>query len=192
MNKKITIIFSFLLVTIFGLTACGTQKQIVKKENNASEFRRPDFGQPERNPDVVGLVKSVVGNKVTILKIDRPTDEEREARRAEMQKSESTKTSPSIGGASTGMRGMGMGSRSNSDRTEAEMLEIMKDRSTGEEVVTIPVGIRMLKTEISEERKGEPIMSEGTLEDVQKDKMISIWLNKDITDRNIADFVLFR
>ncbi len=199
--KIISYSVAIILISV-TLTACGKQEQITKKENSninngGAEFRRPDFGQPERTPDVMGLVKSVVGNQVTILKIDRGSEEEREARRKEMQESGDTKAAPAIGGAPT-MHGMGMGgmrSGGSSGRSEADMLAMMKDRSTGEMVVTVPVGIRMLKTDPSSvpgERKGSPVLIEGTLEDVKQDKMISIWLNNDIKDRKIADFVLFR
>lgn len=195
MKKTPIFLFIFLSVLI-GLTGCAGKNQIV--QNNQTEvegFRRPDFGQPERNPDIMGLVKSVVGNEVTILKIERPSDEERAAKRSEMEASGETPKAIGInsGSVPTGGRGMGMGGGLKPEGVDnADIIEMMKQRSTGEEVVTIPVGIRMLAPDSTVTDAKEPVMREGTLEDVKADEMISIWLNQDVTDRNIAEFVLFR
>lgn len=51
--------------------------------NNASRF-----GGPERSPDLIGKVKTIVGNKLTVYKVQGDftlTEEERAERRARMQ-----------------------------------------------------------------------------------------------------------
>jgi len=91
------------------------------------------------------------------------------------------------------MMGVGGGmftGRSNGDMTEemrSAMLARMKEMSSGEEVVIVPVGIQMLKMD---KDTGSTINADLT--DISKDSMISIWLNKEITDRQIANFVLIR
>ena len=51
----------------------------------------------------------------------------------------------------------------------------------------IPVGIRMLKPG---EDKEKIEMLEATLEDIDEDKMLQIWLNESAGERKIAEFVL--
>jgi hypothetical protein len=87
-----------------------------------------------------------------------------------------------------GMGGGDRGDRENGD----EMIEMIKERATGKETIIVPVGIKMLKfsSEDTEQRKRE--MIEANLSDIKSDSIITVWLNGDITDRQIADFVLIR
>ena len=187
-------------VVIFGLSACdknqASQNTDVNFENR--EFRRPDFGQPERNADISGLIKSITGNEVAILKIDRP--QRGEGMGGDMQGEEDSdekdteKTPmPSFNGSSGRMPGMGhgmSGARNTDTDAQAAMIERMKEMSTGEEKVLIPVGIKMLKPDTENIEKRE--MIEATLSDIVKDKMIDIWLDQNSGDRNIASFVLIK
>ena len=92
---------------------------------------------------------------------------------------------PSSGaGGGMGM-GMGMGGtqlNTTDDDVDAR-LEMLKSMSTGEEKIIIPVGIKILKNE-------DGVMVEATLNDIVKDKMLLVWTDKDITDKNIANFVI--
>jgi len=201
MRKKIIYFGVFLLVTGF-LSGCSTQKDTESagdENSNVSrdEMRRPDFGQPERNPDLMGIVKSISGNEVTILKIEMPSEEERSARLAEMGVTEdNTEKTPTAIGVGTGVGGgrgmMGGGRPGGGDRSESDMVDMMKSRASGEEKVMIPVGIRMLKSEIGSDSKGTPVMLEASLEDVKQDTILNIWINKDVTDRQLAEFVFVR
>lgn len=199
MKNKIWIIVLFLMM--LSITGCQNNQNnnSAKQENlNKEGFRRPDFGQPEERANMSGLVKDIIGNEVTILKIERPNrntengeDPQKKEQEANSDPSKSTgqanitRTFSGTGG--TGLRG-GMGMRSGtrpemSDENRSAMLERIKSISSGEDKVLIPVGIRMLKFS-----NGEPV--EATLEDVKQDKMLMIWLDESVADRNIAKFVV--
>jgi len=206
MNKKI-IFPAVLLLSAIALAGCSSQANTLEKVSSASSnsnFRRPDFGQPQRQADIRGVVKSSVGNEVTILKIDlkgsRPGSSDLASSSDETKGDEKNTATISLSGqagsASARRSGMGGGfggpgggpeSASTSDR--AAMLAKIKAMSTGEEKVIIPVGIKMLKPLVSE-GKNEPEMVEATLSDVTVDKSITIWLNQNITDKKVAEFVL--
>jgi hypothetical protein len=190
--KKKLIFGSACLGLVLVLSACGTgvsPTQNAKGVGEARPDRRPDFGQPKTQPEVRGVVKSVVGNEVDILKIDQP------------QRATSTATSTASGtgklNLSGGNRGGGMGgfgggrpggegggANSTTDRTA--LLAQIKAMSTGEEKVIIPVGIKMLKAGTEDPRS----MVEANISDVTADKMITIWLDASITDKKVASFVL--
>jgi len=180
-NKNLLVVLFF---SIFLFSACTSS--VAQKNNLSNEFRRPDFGQPERKSDIRGLVKSISGNEITILKIERLAL----GKSGEIGSSETkdaTKAT-SLGQASKRMPGMGGGARfSGYAKDQAAILERMKEMSTGEEKILIPVGIQMLKANPTNQKAG-PI--EATLTDVKKDIMIQVWLDGDVSDRNIAEFVM--
>lgn len=207
MNKKL-----ILGMACFGLvltiSACGTAKTPTVAGNNSSVSRRPDYGQPATQPEIRGLVKSVVGNEVTVLKIDRPQG----ATSTATSTASDTKTpmlslTGGTGGAGAGGRpaggfagggnrpggpaggtgGPGGGTNTATDRTA--MLERMKAMSTGEEKVIIPVGIQMLKADSSNTGK-QRAMVEATISDITADKSLTIWLDASITDKKVASFVM--
>jgi hypothetical protein len=189
--KKIIFLSIFLLSGSILLSGC-TDKTVDSSGDQVrrGDMSRPDFGQPDRPADLRGLVKSVVGNEVTILKIERPQEgEEGEFQRTGDDNGE--ERAASFGGITGGrIPGMGGGIRGGSgggDRDEDAMIEMMKSRSSGEEKILVPVGIQMLAPE-SSEIKAE--MIEANIADIKNDKMIQIWLNEDVNDRNIAEFVL--
>ncbi|MEA3398846.1 MAG: hypothetical protein U9R06_03875 [Patescibacteria group bacterium] len=192
-GKKLFIFLGIFLFAITILTACVGENQN-NKAITRGEFRRPDFGQPDRAPDMMGIVKSIAGNEVVILKIDRPSDEERMVIQEEAGNEATERRSPSLGGSGT-IHGTGrgmIGRTGGGDRTEAERIEMMKSRAVGEDKIMIPVGIRMLKIEIGNVADKTLEVIEATLEDVKQDKILNIWLNKDVTDRQLAEFVFVR
>ena len=69
------------------------------------------------------------------------------------------------------------------------MLERMKEMAASEETVLIPVGIQMLKPD-SESESEKLTMVEASLADIKKDTMLQIWLDENISDREVAKFVL--
>ena len=211
--KKIVVLALFIAIFVFsGCTKEQTQKQDNTVNKDDFAMRRPDFGQPEREVDIRGLVKSIVGNEIIILKIDPSTrfasfdklktgssgqDGEQEG-----EENDKDQKSGSLGIGMTGggrMPGMGRGSRPGSGEVDAgmqtEMLERMKEMSTGEETILIPIGIQMLKPgdndpSASSGQVEKIEMVEATFEDISENKMIQVWLNQDITDRKVAEFVL--
>jgi len=195
--KKIVVLALFIAIFVFsGCTKDQTQNQDNTVNKDDFAMRRPDFGQPEREADTRGLVKAIIGNEITILKIDPLTRFARSGQDGEQEGEENDKDqkSGSLGIGMTGggrMPGMGRGSRPGSGEVDAgmqtEMLERMKEMSTGEETILIPIGIQMLKPSDNIEKIE---MVEATFEDISANKMIQIWLNQDITDRKVAEFVL--
>ena len=176
------------LLLIFVLVGCTGQDSNKQDESDKTLTSRRilDFGQPEEPAGIRGLVKSIIGNEVTILKIARPqvgeNDNMKEYEGDEQKDSSGTQGAvPSFSGHGTGM---GMGARPSSGlRDDDERLAMLKSMSAGEEKVIIPVGIKMLKNEDKE-------MVEAGLDDVKTDQMLMIWTDKTITDRNIANFVI--
>ena len=74
--KKIFLISSLCLALMLLLTGCTNTSQAPAGDNPATNLgkpvqgRMPDFGQPDRPADYRGVVKSIMGNEITILKID--------------------------------------------------------------------------------------------------------------------------
>ena len=196
MKKSLYSLALFLLLTTF-LSGCAINKSN-KSANSNSKDRFPrvlDFGQPERRPDITGLVRTVVGNEVTIIKLERSQDGTGSRNNQESSNENNQNEnvpSLSFGGNSDRMSGSGRmgrpgGGEMDAD-AQAQMLERIKEMSSGEETVIIPVGIQMLKFSTLEENS-EPTMVEASLGDVVTDKMISVWLDEKVVDRKIASFV---
>jgi len=192
-------IFTFILLIIltFSLAGCGKtgSKNVGNGNGGSLEFRRPDFGQPESRPDITGMVKTIIGNEVSVIKFEMPNmDNGQGGEEGGKEEDNGVRINPGAtfgggGGHGVGFGGMGGGrggSQNSGDR--GAFLEMMKEMSTGEEKITIQVGIRMLKFSESEGADREAI--EATLSDIKVDKMISVWLDDSVTDRNLASFVL--
>ena len=177
----------FIFAIVLAISGCSKGEDNNSAAENANRLnRRPDFGQPERPADVSGLVKSITGNEVTIIKMERP---QRPGQTEENSEAGEGRT-PSMGfGAGGGVHSMGRRPSGMDEDSRAAMVERMKEMSTGEETVIIPVGIRMLKPDANSE-PGSVEMLEATLTDITADKMIQIWLDESVTDRKIASFVL--
>jgi hypothetical protein len=194
MNKKL-IFGSACLGLVLVLSACGTQSVNNAAPTDAASGRpdrRPDFGQPKNQPEVRGVVKSVVGNEVVVLKIDQP--QRGTSTPTGTDASTSTRKALSLGGSGSGAGGRGMGGYSGgrpggeiSTTDRATMLEKIKAMSTGEEKVIIPVGIKMLKSSSDATNR---TMVEANISDITADKMITIWLDASVTDKKVASFVL--
>jgi hypothetical protein len=170
------------LLFVFILAGCTGQSNNEPEENNniLRQNRIPGFERPEEKQDFSGIVKTTTGNEVTILKIERPGD----LREENIENDENSKENEPRSSSGFG-RGMGsMGGQLNTGTVDAnERIMMLKNMSTGEEKIIIPVGIKMLKNE-------DGTMVEATLEDVTRDKMLQIWIDKTITDRNIANFII--
>jgi hypothetical protein len=190
--KKVYVLGLFLIAISLFLSACNLSKnQADNLPGKQRKERMPDFGQPESNPDVSGIVKSITGNEVTILKIDFPGSGQKESNSEQDKEKNNTRAiGVSTGGGMRGGPGMMGGGRQNQDEaSKKEMLEKIKEMSTGEETITIPVGIQMLKPDIESEQK-TPQMAEASLSDISLDKMIRVWLDAGVTDKKVASFVM--
>lgn len=214
MKKKL--ILATLLVAMLFLSACASKQANNKNANNNPNSpdsrgrRMPDFGQPDRQADISGLVKSISGNQVTIIKMDWPNRDRNATgtpgnfgnNRNNNQRQNPTNITRGITGGTGGsgggrfMGGPGMGGGPPGEQDEnsrTAMLEQIKKMSTGEITVTIPVGIKMLKPDTAGTDK-QPTMVEATLADITIDKMINIWTdeadNNASSTSKIASFVL--
>ncbi|OGF25962.1 hypothetical protein A2303_01380 [Candidatus Falkowbacteria bacterium RIFOXYB2_FULL_47_14] len=212
MNKFLLFL---LLLSVFALSACsgGTAQTgtLGLDGKGPDDFRRPDFGQPDREPDIRGLVKSITGNEVTILKIERPdlgnaegnNESDAAANPDQPNGDRAFVVSGGTGGGGERRGGGfvmmggpgGAGGAGTTDR--AAMLKQLEAMSTGSETVTIPVGIQMLKPDTANAKdattggRGTNMnMIEASLSDIQAEKMLSIWLDEGVTDRKVASFVL--
>ncbi|MBU4216749.1 hypothetical protein L6270_02915 [Candidatus Parcubacteria bacterium] len=206
--KKTFIFLSLIIAVVFLTTACskntGNSQDNVnsvgdKNTTTSSAGRRPDgvrmpdFGQPDRAPDTMGIVKSIVGNEITILKIERPNGGQGSATSTEQKRSLNLSGATGVPGSGAGLSG-GMRGASGGTVDRAQMLENMKKQSTGEMKIIIPVGIKMLITDAAATANAgtPPKMNEATLADVKQDKMLNIWLNQDVKDQSVAEFVFVR
>lgn len=220
--KRNLAIFTALIAFLFVLAGCsktptntqnnnqtgqqGNQANKSGQEQNLSRSRQrmPDFGQPDKKADVNGVVKSILGNEVTVIKIDMANGRASSSPdKASGASSADTQSKPavSLAGAESGAGRGGMGGRGaggqggfgggQSTTSRTDMLEKLKAMSSGEDKIIIPVGIKMLKAD-TESGPGstQPKMVEATLADVTADKMLTIWLNASSTDKKIAEFIL--
>lgn len=192
--KKALLISFLMLSTVLLVSACSrntTPDTSTEQVDGKRDLRRPDFGQPDKEPDIRGLVKSITGNEVTILKVDLRGGFKRGTSTSDRTPSSSPSTS--ILSTNPGPReGFSPGAGRNRDgnsNQRADMLAKMKEMSTGEEKIIIPVGIRMLKSGTGSNSK-ERSMVEAFLSDISADKTITVWLNSNISDRKVAEFVL--
>ena len=209
-SKRIFIVFTVLFAFLLALSGCSKSQANNNQKSpdtngtqQGSGSRTPDFGQPNRPADIRGVVKSIIGNEATILKVDITGGRGGAMASSTGTASASgTRTAPAIslnGGAQGGIPGGGQGGRGfggagggpgtggTTDRTA--MLARLKAMSTGEEDVLIPVGIQMLKSSTDTNTK-KRTMVEATISDVTADKTITIWLNSSVTDKKVAEFVL--
>ena len=189
MKKNIIIISLLVVFVLLGYIWQNSNKQ----DENNNILKRDgvlDFERPEEKPNISGIVKTIIGNEITILKIERPgisSTEDNENVDAKKDESEREQELRTGGGMGMGMGG-GMGGRLNTgteDEESAERLEMLKSMSTGEEKITVPIGIKMLKS-----ANGEATIA--TLDDITKDQMLMIWIDEAITDKNIATFVMIK
>jgi len=219
--KRNLALFTAIIASLFILTGCSSkattptaggqnnsQAPQANQGGGGGRGRMPDYGQPSRPADIRGIVKSIVGNEATILKLAAPVGGG--GRNASSTTASSTGSNPvalSLGatGAGAGARGAGGGfaggaggfagggrqggGQGGGTTDRAAMLAEMEKMSTGEDQIVIPVGIKMLKSSVNADTKKRE-MVEATLSDVVADKFITIWLNTSVTDKKVAEFIL--
>ena len=209
--KRIFIFSAVLLAVLVTVSGCSktlvtnNSKQVGANSSSLPQgqggrgSRMPDFGQPDRPADIRGIVKSITGNEAIILKVDMKARGGQNASSTPGSDNTSgTQQAPAVSLNGAGVRQGGQGGRNFSggqggqgggtvDRTA--MIARLKAMSTGEDTVIIPVGIKMLKSS-TETNSKQRTMIEASLSDITPDKSITIWLNSDVTDKKVAEFVL--
>jgi hypothetical protein len=178
---KALFLCSILAVSVITLTACTSEGEA---DSSPQGFVR-QYEKPEEAPDVMGIVKSMIGNEITITQYDLskmptpPTEEEKNSIIAS-------------GEISTGMRpggGMGGGTGGGDPSSLFDSME-----SLGDVKVTIPVGIQMIKmgSRAGNDDTANTENNNATLEDINTGDMLTIWLNEDIANRKVAEFAMVR
>ena len=196
MREKLLFSF-FLLSLVLVVTGCNSNTSTDTGDSSTAEQntenRISDPNMPERQADIVGIVKSMVGNEVTITQIDM--DKMREAVAATRSdlpapSAEESGSNNFVAGTGqgtfrgTGMGpggGMGPGADADSEERNKAISDMMKEYSAGDVKLIIPVGIAMNK-------RGEP----SSLADVIVGSNLSIWLNTSVTDKKVAEYVSIR
>ncbi len=158
--------------------------------------------EPDRDADIYGMITSVKGNQITILKFDPSTmpgakengiAKETEESSGENAISLGTSSSmPSGGpGGNGGMPGNGSrdggggmpgGFGGSSSSTREEKLEELKKTSIGTETITVPVGISILVQSTASD--GQSSVEMGNLKDLTSDTVVVLWLKESEDNEN--------
>ncbi|MFA5155537.1 MAG: hypothetical protein WC453_03835 [Patescibacteria group bacterium] len=207
--QKTLILAAVMSIVLLSATACslpfGQSNRPQAAGNVNRNLRRPDFGQPQRQADLRGVVTSVIGNEVNVLKIANNAGR-RASSTPEDAGAAATSGAPNIslsgtgnnragspgGFAAGGQRGGGPAGNpgfSGGQTDRAAMLEQLKAMSTGQETIIIPVGSKMMKFSVDAGTKQRTAI-EANLTDISADKMITVWLDSSVTDKSVAEFVL--
>ncbi|MFZ6015464.1 MAG: hypothetical protein ACOYUZ_03860 [Patescibacteria group bacterium] len=212
MNNKFFVATA--LLSVFLLPGCGSAE--AEATQNLPQDEVLMVQRPEREPDMMGMVSNMVGNQMTILLFNEEDMPMRQARPdgtgdaqgdANQNQRQGSGFNPTQalganggtgGGRMMGGPGMGGGFRGQGqdgqafDRTameeaRKEMIKQLKERSIGSETITIPVGIPIIG---GFRPGGEPgAGNQLSFSDIEKDSMITVWLNQEVQDKKVAEFV---
>jgi len=181
MKKKYFLLLGIIILSFFT-TACSTNNiptvSSDKSISDVSETKTPT--QPDRSPDVGGVIKSINSNEIVVAIVERQTSDD--------SASASKESSSALGVTTgTGMPGSGSGKNRDASVSDTDRLARMLERSTGQEKILVPVGIAMSKTDENNDERVEAIFS-----DLKAGTIVNIWLNEDVKDKKIAEFVSIR
>lgn len=155
----------------------------VRSENvNSSELAN----EPDRDADIYGMITSIKGNKITILKFDPSTmpgsktsgsSSEDEASENVISLGQSS-SMPSGGGQGGPPSGGGFGREGgiggSGSTTRQTKLEELKATSIGTETIEVPVGISII-----DKSTAQVTFEAGSFKDLSSDTMVVIWLDED-------------
>lgn len=162
--KKILLPF-FIMTTLF-LASC-TNTETTDKTNISSENKQNQdisSAQPERKVDIYWKITSIEWNEVTILQVDTSKDPT-----FNMTPTEKKKYMQSM-----------------DESARMALKEQINSATLWEVKVTIPVGIPMTKK--TAQWPDAPNI-EASLADLKNWQYLSIWINSEIVDTKIAEFV---
>jgi hypothetical protein len=145
---------------------------------------------PDDDADVYGMITSVKGNQITVMKFDPSTmPGAKQSNPAEQDQALTSENAISLGTSSSGMPGGGMPrvsgmpsgppgeiggfGGSGSSNTREKKLEELKATSIGTETITVPVGIPIIVQ--SSTATGASQAAAGTLKDLTSDTVIVLW-----------------
>lgn len=174
---------SLVLVFMFALI-CGGAIYFYEKNNSKSSVDSDNdsqtFVEPEEDASIYGMITSVKGNKITILKFDLSTMPG--AKSDEVASSESASENAISLGQTSSMPGGGKGGPpsgggpsgfggGNSSTTRQTKLEELKSTSIGLETIEVPVGIPV----VVQSSSGGQYSESGNLRDLVSDTLVVIW-----------------
>jgi len=169
------------------VTGCSVQDKNSSNQEDQARVKGENSNIPETKADIVGIVKSMIGNEITIIQIDMEAMREQMMADKEStgddieEKKENNFVSGQSGGMGPGMRGGG-GRTKLTDEQKEGMQAKMLENSLGDIKVIFPVGIPMYKTR----------NAEASLADVVVGSSVTVWLNDSVVDRSIAKYVIIK
>jgi hypothetical protein len=211
-NKKI---FIFIMIFLLGgvvfayLLQEGFSGIFAKNTTSVNSQKQNSHGVnvPTRDADIVGMIESINGNKITILKFDPSNMPEYKEKGAATQKTASKSGNAiSLGTSSSGMPGAGAppagfvrssgssggsgslpGGGSSSTNRSTIMAELKKS-SIGTETITVPIGIPILKKS-TVGSDGQPQQEQEVFTDLTSDTVVNVWLKKTGENDSAAEFI---
>ncbi len=162
--NKLLIIIGFLVLGVGIFIGIDSLKKNENSLNNTPLETSITDLKPERKSELYGKVKSLEGNLVTITLIDLSQDPT-----AKMAPTEKRKYMQSL-----------------SEAERMALKEKISQALLGDTKILIPIGIP-----ISMKKAQGPDAPElsGSLADITPNKLISVWLSKEQTNNNVAEFV---
>ncbi|MDD5769990.1 MAG: hypothetical protein PHE25_03405 [Candidatus Gracilibacteria bacterium] len=157
---KKTIFLAILAVSLLNSCSSNTDTTTTLTTNTTTIIS----SQPDRKIDIYGKVISMEGNEITLLEVDTSKDPT-----FNMTPEEKKKYMTSL-----------------DEATRMALKAEINSATLGEIKLTIPVGIAMTKK--TAQGTDAPLV-EASLADVKIGGYLSVWLNQEITDKKIADFV---
>lgn len=178
-------IFPLLILLSFVFTGCNSSNSDSQQVDSGDDFA---FQRPEREHDMSGAVKAMVGNEITISMRDMSSLPD-EVKNLVPTGTSGMPTGGMAGGGGMGMRGGGAGAAGGmSEEDRAKIRAAMESIKTEDVKVIFPVGILMGKTEINGESR---VTIEASLADVKVGSNVTVWLNENLEDdRKIAETVM--
>ncbi|MDD3145585.1 MAG: hypothetical protein PHV23_05780 [Candidatus Gracilibacteria bacterium] len=155
------IYFLFILATLV-ITSCSSDTTTNTSSLDSTIVTTSN--QPDRKMDIYGKIISMEGNEITLSQVDTSKDPTFNMTTEEKKKY--------------------MASLDDAERTSLK--EEINSAILGEVKITVPVGIAMTKKTA---QGADAPNVEASLADLKVGGYLSIWLNMDITDKKIADFV---
>lgn len=155
----------FIVATLF-LVSCTNTETTDKTNTNTDTTQTQDISsaQPERKVDIYWKITSIEWNEVTILQVDTSKD-------------------PTFNMTPTEKRKY---MQSMEESARMALKEQINSATLGEVKVTIPVGIPMTKK--TAQWPDAPNV-EASLADLKNWQYLSIWINSEIVNTKIAEFV---
>jgi len=152
----------FLLVLwLFWIVSCSTWWEI---QTSVIQEGNLNIVQPDRKTDIYGKISSMEWNEITLLQVDTSKDPTFSMTSEEKQKY----------------------MRSLDESARTTLKEEINNSTMWEVKLTIPVWIPMTKKETS--WPDSPTI-EASIADLKVWQFISIWLNNQVNDQKIAEFV---